>query len=352
MSNVDVMLKMLFESDQAVADVFNIVFGEGRKLIDVSMLRPASEREIDLVQEANGRWMGKERTCDVARRIQWNDADSDNYLLLCIENQLNPHLLMPWRVKEMHDMSYGHQVRDARELFRSAGRPADGVEFLSGVDRGFLFRRIVTIVIYWGEEPWEVPRQFADMLMPVPVPELRTFEPRLVYPLLIASEIPEKMLDGREHELSFVLNYMSASKDMGRLEELLRRNPAFRALPRNLALGLLELTGCQYREDNKQETINMCKAIEDMKKQSEEKGRMEGEAKGRIEGEAKGRIEGEAKGRMEGEATGEKRGSEMTAREFVSYLREQSFPEDKIQDFLVQRMKYSPEQIADLCAGQ
>ena len=76
----------------------------------------------------------------------------------------------------------------------------------------------------------------------------------------------------------------------------------------------------------------MCKAIEDMKKQSEEKGRIDGEAKGRIEGE---RI-----------------GCEMTARELVSYLREQTFPEDKIQVFLGQRMKYSPEQIADLCAGQ
>ena len=108
----------------------------------------------------------------------------------------------------------------------------------------------------------------------------------------------------------------------GRLEELLRRNPSFQALPRNLALGLLELTGCQYREDNKQETINMCKAIEDMRKESEEKGRIEGE----------------------------RRGCEMTAREFVSYLREQSFPEEKLQDFLGQRMKYSSEQIADLCA--
>ena len=34
--------------------------------------------------------MGRERTCDVARRIQWNDADPSNYLLLCIEKQMPP----------------------------------------------------------------------------------------------------------------------------------------------------------------------------------------------------------------------------------------------------------------------
>ena len=150
MSNVDVMLKMLFESDQAVADVFNIVFGDGRRLVDASMLRPASEREIALMRDANGKWLGRERTCDVARRIQWDSTDSDNCLLLFIENQLHPHLLMPWRVKELHDMSYGRQVRDARELFRSSGRLKDGVDFLSEVGRDFRFMRVATVVIYWG----------------------------------------------------------------------------------------------------------------------------------------------------------------------------------------------------------
>ena len=106
-NNVDVMLKMLFESDQAVADVFNIVFGDGRRLVEPSMLRPASEREIALMRDASGKWLGRERTCDVARRIQWDDADPGNSLLLFIENQLNPHLLMPWRVKELHDMCTG-----------------------------------------------------------------------------------------------------------------------------------------------------------------------------------------------------------------------------------------------------
>ena len=329
-NNVDVMLKMLFESDQAVADVFNIVFGDGRRLVEPSMLRPASEREIALMRDASGKWQGRERTCDVARRIQWDAADPDNSILLFIENQLNPHLLMPWRVKELHDMSYGRQVRAARERFHREDKPKDGVEFLSGVGRGFRFARVVTIVIYWGEEPWEVPQQFADMLEPAPFPELHAFEPRLQYPLLIPSEIPRKMLQGSEQNLNTVLNLAGALKDRERLEELLRRNPSFQAMPRHLALGLLELAGCQYQLDNQQETVNMCKAIEDMIKEREEKGRKEG--------------------RKEGRREGEKSGCEMTAREFVCYLREQSFPEDKLQDFLGRRMNFSPEQIADLCS--
>ena len=266
----------------------------------------------------------------MARRIQWDGTDPGNSLLLFIENQLNPHLLMPWRVKELHDMSYGRQVRAAREQFHREEEPKDGVEFLSGVGRGFRFARVVTIVIYWGEAPWEVPRQFADMLKTAPFPELHAFEPRLQYPLLVPSEISRKKLQGSEQNLNSVLNLAGALRNKKRLEELLRRNPSFQAMPRNLALGLLELAGCQYETDNQEETVNMWKAIEDMRKESEEKGRKDGEKRG--------------------EKRGEERGCEKSAREFVSYLREQSFPEDKIQDFLGHRMNFSPDQIAELCA--
>ena len=243
--NVDLMLKVLFERDQAVADVFNFVFGKGSRLVEPSMLRPASERELALMRDANGKWEGRERTCDVARRIQWDDSDPGKSLLLFIENQLHPHLLMPWRVMELQDMSYERQVRAAKELLHQDDRRMDGVEFLRGVAREFRFARVVTIVIYWGAEPWDVPLQFADMLEPVPFPELQRFEPRLEYPLLIPSEISREILQGSEHNLNSVLNLMGALKDRKQLEELLRRNPSFQAMPRRLALGLLELAGCQ-----------------------------------------------------------------------------------------------------------
>ena len=39
MPKVDALLKMLFENDVAVADVFNAVFGEGRRLITLCSFR-------------------------------------------------------------------------------------------------------------------------------------------------------------------------------------------------------------------------------------------------------------------------------------------------------------------------
>ena len=55
MPNVDALTKILFESDEAVADVFNAVFGGGHRLIDPSMVHPASEREITLNRQDDGK---------------------------------------------------------------------------------------------------------------------------------------------------------------------------------------------------------------------------------------------------------------------------------------------------------
>ena len=316
MPKVDVLLKMLFESDDAVADVFNAVFGGGRRLITPSMVRPATGHEIALREQDDGEWKAKERICDVVRCIQWDATRPDGFFLFGIENQLRPHLLMPWRVMETHDLSYGRQEREAHRLFD--GRKArDRVEFLSAVPRDFRFRQMVTVVIYWGEEPWDVPRQFTELLAPTPFPELLPFVSRQEYPLLIPSEIPPKIIDGMEKFLKMVLKYVCASRDRSQLLALLKENPEYQELPREFAQGLLELLGCLYKVDEKKERVDMCKAIRDM-------------------------VE-------EGEKRGKKAERTAMARDFVQFMRENSFPEDKLHAFLAKK-KFSPKQIAELCA--
>ena len=70
----------------------------------------------------------------------------------------------------------------------------------------------------------------------------------------------------------------------------------------------------------------MCKAIDDMKRESEMKGMEQGMKEGMKEG-----------------------GEEM-ARRLVRFMREKALPEAMLQEFLVQQ-NFSPEQIAKLCAA-
>ena len=60
----------------------------------------------------------------------------------------------------------------------------------------------------------------------------------------------------------------------------------------------------RYFKENPEGVSEMCKAMEDMRNEALERGRVEGRAEGlkegRIEGRAEGRVEGRAEGRVEG----------------------------------------------------
>ncbi|MBQ6473817.1 MAG: hypothetical protein IJJ33_17655 [Victivallales bacterium] len=325
MPKIDALMKMMFESDEAVADVFNAVFGGGRRLIEPSMVRPAPEHEVSLRRQDDGKWTSRERICDVVRRIQWDNANPDRHFLLGIENQEAPHILMPWRVMEMQCMEYGRQLRGAHRKFHD-GHPMDREEFLSAVSRDYRFSRMVTVVILWGTGPWDAPTQFADLLGASPFPELLPFEPRLEYPILIPSEISEEIMDGMEKFLKIALQYVRASVNRERMEDFLKEHPECQDLPRDFAQGLLDLLGCMHQVDSTKETVNMCKAIDDMKRESEMKGMEQGMKEGMKEG-----------------------GEEM-ARRLVRFMREKALPEAMLQEFLVQQ-NFSPEQIAKLSAA-
>ena len=103
----------------------------------------------------------------------------------------------------------------------------------------------------------------------------------------------EKIMDGMEKFLKMALQYVRAFGDRERMEDFLKEHPECQELPRDFAQGLLDLLGCMHQVDSKKETVNICKAIDEMMKESKKKG-----------------------------------GEEM-ARDFVQFLRENSYPEDK-----------------------
>ena len=79
----------------------------------------------------------------------------------------------------------------------------------------------------------------------------------------------------------------------------------------------------------------MCKALEDMMKESE----MKGEKRGMEAGMEAGMAEGE------------KRGGQRMARNLVRFMRERALPDGMLHEFLAQQ-NFSPEQIAEICAKQ
>ena len=110
---------------------------------------------------------------------------------------------------------------------------------------------------------------------------------------------------------------------------------SFRSLSREAADVINALTGSNFEIQDGKESVDMCKALEDLVKESIAEGRAEGEAKGRAEGEAKGRAEGEAKGKKEG------------IKEIVINMLKKNLPRDMIAEL----SGFSLDEISAIAAG-
>ena len=329
MSDFDVAMKVLFENDQAVADVFNLCVCNGKKRIKASMVCPASNNEVELFCRTNPGQHSKELIKDAVRRIQWNPDQPDDYLLLGLENQMQPHYLMPWRIHESYHLSYGRQIRIIKREFVNNHHGCTPAEFLSKCFKGTKLIRCLTIVIYWGTEPWDAPRQFTEMLRPPPFADVEKFDPVWTYPLLIPTEIPWEIIDDTEQILKIALKYMWALQSKKNLLAFMEGQTGYKKVPTSLAKGLLEIVGAKCLIDEKQETVNMCNVLQEL--------RLEGVR----DGEERGKIEGKLEGKLEER--------EENARKVAAFYQAQSMPVQEVRSILKQMLQLDAELIDKVC---
>jgi flagellar biosynthesis/type III secretory pathway protein FliH len=79
----------------------------------------------------------------------------------------------------------------------------------------------------------------------------------------------------------------------------MHENDRFRSVDSETASLINTITGSRLKFDIREEKVDMCKAIDDMRKESKEEGRTEGRMEGRLEGRLEGRMEGIESNRLE-----------------------------------------------------
>ena len=102
-----------------------------------------------------------------------------------------------------------------------------------------------------------------------------------------------------------LLKFIKYSKDKKRLEEVVAEDAAFKNISKRTADAINTITHSELKFPEEKETVDMCKAIQDIRKDAIAEGKAEGRAEGKAEGKAEGRAEGKAEGRAEGRAEGE-----------------------------------------------
>lgn len=211
------------------------------------------------------------------------------YVLYGVENQAQIHYAMAVKNNLYDALEYAGQVEEAARSHRkerkriqgqggetvSEGKktPSSG-EFLSGFWKEDRLLPSVTVTIFFGPEKWDGPLSLFDM-MDVSDPDVRACMDNYHVHLIAPAQMSDEETMKFQSSLREVMLFIKYSKDRENLSRILKTNEKrFREMERR-AVDVIEAvtdSGIKYKEE--EEVIDVCQAIQEMRKESESKGRL------------------------------------------------------------------------------
>ena len=282
------------------ADAFNHLLYGGRPVLVPESLAEADTAQTAVLHQQTRLLGTAQRYRDIFKRaIVKTDGQAD-YLLLGIESQSAVHYAMPVRNLLYDALSYAGQIREfAIGKHQPQGRAANhqqphqkepladaqakalrknnSSDFLSGFDRMERLFPVITLVVYLDSSPWDGPLRLSDMMRQIS-DELRPFVQDYQIFLLSPAQLDDTALSRFHTSLRQVLSYVKYAGDKRRLQSLLSQDAAFSRLETEAALVINTVTRSRIVIPTDSEVINMCKAIQDMKRESKLEGRRDEQA--------------------------------------------------------------------------
>lgn len=277
----DTVLKNYWSDNEQFADLFNAVLFEGRQVIKPEELEDMNTEESSVLEHRSYAESIK-ASRDNVKIQKKSSAYGVQFVLLGLESQEHIHYAMPMRVMGYDYGSYKKQYdSNAKKYKKAEGMEED--EYLSKMKKTDKFIPIITVVIYYGEKPWDGATSLHGMLN---IPEE------------MANYINDyKMLlvEARQNDLTL---HNVNNKDLFNLLQII--------LEGNVPKNEVKEKAIEYSKEHKTNknvimTVagatnikldynalekgdgNMCTLFDEIAKESESKGRAVGEAKGIVE---------------------------------------------------------------------
>ncbi|MGN0988505.1 MAG: hypothetical protein ACI4OO_11805 [Otoolea sp.] len=237
--------------------------------------------------------------------------------IIGIENQTEIHYCMPLRALLYDTLNLESQRSRIQSRHRKQKDLSDA-EYVSGFSKSDRLIPVLTLVIYWGEDPWDGAKNLQELL-DIP-PELAQYKDKILDYRINLLEI--RSIEDLEHfhgEFKAFLGFLKYGKEKSALQKFVTDNEAiFRSIsPESVqAMAVLgnsrELERILPEDSEGEEAFDMCEALREWMAESEEKGR-----------------------------TKERNNS---IRIFIEDNLEESIPESRILEKLIRRFSLTPEE--------
>ena len=279
----DIAEKLYTENNRVFADIVNYMVYDGAEVVHPADLMELGSEELMLKGEDK-----QQRYRDVMKKAVIRQDKDAIYMLVSLENQSEVHYAMPVRNMLNDAMRYMRQVEQIRRERFQQGRqgnqmqehtPIEGqihAEFLSGMTEQDKLLPIITIVILFQDQTWNGPKSIHEMLNTTDPAVLKYVQDYKIH-VIAPADMTEDELRKFQSSMREVLNFIKYSKDKRKLAQIMQADAErFKHMEREAVQLLNLVTGAEMEMDEEEEVVNMCKAIQDMRKEERELGQQEG----------------------------------------------------------------------------
>lgn len=290
MGKRDVALIRYFEDEERYADILNVFIFRGQQKIQACDIMTQDSKANGIVKRLQKRFL-VQKYRDLIRRV----VMGIQFVLIGLEHQDQVHYAMPVRIMLEDAALYDEQLRKIQRLHRRR-KDLKGAEFLGQFAKSDRLVPVFTIVLYYGEEPWDGAVDLYGLLDCAMIPaELKGMLNNYRIHILDVRRFPDSGLF--QTDLQFVFEYIRHSHDK---EAMLRytdeHHKIFEALEEDTFDVIAALSGAEELMQVKEGCleggkVNMCRALTELIHNGRMQGLKEGLKEGLQEGLQKGALE-------------------------------------------------------------
>ena len=272
----DVLLKDFWRSNERFADLFNAVMFQGEEV-----LRPEELQEMDT--DVSGIIQLKDhaeslmRIRDVVKKM----AFGVEFVVFGIESQQNIHYAMPLRTMLYDGMGYLKEYQEITRSHKAEKAAMSKAESLSGMKKEDRLHPILSIVIYYSEEPWDGPLCLKDMMVEMPE-EIRKIFSDYKMNLVQVQDSGQYVFHNEDVRLVFELSREFFQGDLEKIKEKYKNQDIKQELLMVIGKIIDSSELMHWKQEGKVE--NVCTAVKKWEKEWYENGLEHGREEGRKTG--------------------------------------------------------------------
>ncbi len=275
-----------FDNNERYADLINGFVFCGQQVVSGIHVKESDSRKIGKNRRRKPKRLKyRQRYRDFVRKTVFGL----NCVVIAVENQNLIHYAMPIRVMDGDALEYDSQLKEIQNQHRIRKDLSDQAEFLGGFSKADKVSGVVSLVIYYGKEPWDGARDLYELLdlsgIPDPLKKLVNH-----YPIHILDVRRFAQTEWFRTDLREVFEMIQCAEDKEKMKEFveLRKErlmnmaeDACDVIAAITNVGEIPFKDDKYRTE--EGGINMCKALDEWGAEERAIGHAAGHAAGRRE---------------------------------------------------------------------